>query len=202
MRGMKSVDLLAIVDFLYYGEANIYQENLDTFLNIAEELNLKGLDRGGGNGEDIINETKEHKHERVETSDLIPAPFRKTAKVEKNTSLNSSNFPEFISFEDQISTEKAVVIRKDEFSGELEELDNKINAMIGRGENLIPKGSAMIKVYVCKACGKEGASTTTLRAHIEANHIEGISIPCNSCQKAFRSRKALRQHRCKTLQFI
>ena len=95
-----------------------------------------------------------------------------------------------------------MVIRKDEFSGELEELDNKINDMIGRGENLIPKGSAMIKVYVCKACGKEGASTTTLRAHIEAKHIEGISIPCNSCQKAFRSRKALRQHRCKTLQFI
>ena len=43
MRGMKSEDLLAIVDFLYYGEANIYQDNLDTFLNIAEELQLKGL---------------------------------------------------------------------------------------------------------------------------------------------------------------
>ena len=43
MRGMKLEDLLAIVDFLYYGEANIYQENLDTFLTIAEELQLKGL---------------------------------------------------------------------------------------------------------------------------------------------------------------
>ena len=43
MRGLKSEDLLAIVDFLYYGEANIYQDNLDTFLNIAEELQLKGL---------------------------------------------------------------------------------------------------------------------------------------------------------------
>ena len=29
---------LPLVDFLYYGEANIYQENLDTFLKIAEEL--------------------------------------------------------------------------------------------------------------------------------------------------------------------
>ena len=49
MRMMKSEDLLAIVD-LYYGEANIYQENLDTFLNIAEELKLKGLNgtKGGG----------------------------------------------------------------------------------------------------------------------------------------------------------
>merc|ERR1711934_1336585 len=35
MRGMKSVDLLAIVDFLYRGEANVFQENLDSFLAIA-----------------------------------------------------------------------------------------------------------------------------------------------------------------------
>ena len=32
MRGVKSDDLLAIVDFLYRGEANIYQDNLDSFL--------------------------------------------------------------------------------------------------------------------------------------------------------------------------
>ena len=43
MRGVKSEDLLAIVDFLYRGEANVFQENLDSFLAIAEELQLKGL---------------------------------------------------------------------------------------------------------------------------------------------------------------
>ena len=43
MRAMKSEELLAIVDFLYFGEANIFQEHLDSFLNIAEELQLKGL---------------------------------------------------------------------------------------------------------------------------------------------------------------
>ena len=43
MRGMKSEDLLAILDFLYCGETNVYQENLDSFLAIAEELELKGL---------------------------------------------------------------------------------------------------------------------------------------------------------------
>ena len=43
MRGLKSEDLSAILDFLYCGEANIFQENLDSFLAIAEELQLKGL---------------------------------------------------------------------------------------------------------------------------------------------------------------
>ena len=41
MRGMKSDNLLAIVDFLYCGEANVYQENLESFLAIAEELQLR-----------------------------------------------------------------------------------------------------------------------------------------------------------------
>ena len=43
MRGLKASDLVAIVDFIYNGEANIHQEDLDGFLAIAEELQLKGL---------------------------------------------------------------------------------------------------------------------------------------------------------------
>ena len=43
MRKIKSEDLVAIIDFLYCGEANVYQENLNSFLAIAEELQLKGL---------------------------------------------------------------------------------------------------------------------------------------------------------------
>ena len=43
MRGVKYEELAAIVDFLYCGEANIFQENLDAFLSIAGDLQLKGL---------------------------------------------------------------------------------------------------------------------------------------------------------------
>ena len=51
MRGVKSEDLVAMIDFLYYGEAKLYQESIDSFLAIAEELNLKGL-TGKGKTED------------------------------------------------------------------------------------------------------------------------------------------------------
>merc|ERR1712129_573489 len=43
MRCLKSEDIVAMVDFLYFGEANVYQENLESFLALAEELQLKGL---------------------------------------------------------------------------------------------------------------------------------------------------------------
>ena len=43
MRGVKSENLTAMVGFFYQGEANVFQENLDSFLALAEELQLKGL---------------------------------------------------------------------------------------------------------------------------------------------------------------
>merc|ERR1711936_1173219 len=43
MRGVKSENLTAMVDFFYHGETNVFQENLDSFLVLAEELQLKGL---------------------------------------------------------------------------------------------------------------------------------------------------------------
>ena len=40
MRGMKAKDLVSVVDFVYYGEVNIYQD-LHDFLDIAGELKLR-----------------------------------------------------------------------------------------------------------------------------------------------------------------
>ena len=43
LRGFQSKDFASILDFLYFGEAKVYQEDLDSFLAIAEEIQLKGL---------------------------------------------------------------------------------------------------------------------------------------------------------------
>ena len=48
MRGIKAEYLVSIVDFIYHGETQMFQNDLDAFLNITEELQLKGL-RGGAN---------------------------------------------------------------------------------------------------------------------------------------------------------
>ena len=53
MRDVRPENLLAMVDFLYHGEANVSQENLDPFLVLAEELQLKGL-----RGNQTENETE------------------------------------------------------------------------------------------------------------------------------------------------
>ena len=45
MRNVSFENLSAIIDYLYLGEASLIEENLESFLQIAEELALKGLAR-------------------------------------------------------------------------------------------------------------------------------------------------------------
>ena len=83
----------------------------------------------------------------------------------------------------------SVALPNQEFYGEMEELDRKIDTLMGRGEKMIN----MRKSYVCQICGKEG-NKTNIKDHIEAKHLEGITIPCGLCEKTCRSRDSLRHH--------
>ena len=58
MRGLKAKDLEAAIDFMYTGEANIFQDDLDSFLSLAEELKLKGL-TGVKDEDDIVDSVNE-----------------------------------------------------------------------------------------------------------------------------------------------
>ena len=43
LKGVKSSELEYIVDFLYFGEASLEQDELNNFLETAQELEIKGL---------------------------------------------------------------------------------------------------------------------------------------------------------------
>ena len=43
LKGVKYQHLLAILDFMYHGEVNVAQEELNSFFAVAEELKVKGL---------------------------------------------------------------------------------------------------------------------------------------------------------------
>ena len=53
---------------------------------------------------------------------------------------------------------------------------------------------SMKKTTFRKVIGKEGFFSQNVK-HIEANHLEGLVVPCNYCEKTFRSKNALSQLR-------
>ena len=54
MRGVNIHHMASILDFMYYGEVNISQAELDTFLALAEELQVKGLTQKKGGHKDAM----------------------------------------------------------------------------------------------------------------------------------------------------
>ena len=254
MQGMKSENLLAIVDFMYNGKANIYQENLDTFLNIAEELQLKGLHESDEEDEEEIvdgntplnqngrptdpqmktdkDETKNKSHDKsfisqsfsedhygIISEELhlkglngtweqdgednplkqIDAPTvtrsgtqRKNKEVETENTLHDMSllYQSFSKHEFSSS----MTLPKDEFSGKMNERDEKIETIMYKGENKVKSGNQMVPEYICKVCGKKNRRTY-LKNHIESNHLEGISFPCNICEKTSKTRSALKFHK-------
>ena len=46
LKGVKYSDLLCVLNFMYHGEVNVAQEDLNSFLAVAEDLQVKGLTQG------------------------------------------------------------------------------------------------------------------------------------------------------------
>ena len=179
MRGVKSDDLLAIVDFLYHGEANVCQENLDSFLAIAEELQLKGL----------MGKTDEN----VENTDEKYVPPKNMPDHGKSQSIPNKLYDnQTLSRQIIEDGSNKTVAMSSHFSGNLDELDERVMSMMEKSENYLANRGKK-RADVCKVCGKEG-DRTQIKDHIEASHLEGIVIPCNLCDKSFRCRSALRCH--------
>ena len=90
-----------------------------------------------------------------------------------------------------LEKERRLVI-SNEFSGNFEELEEKIKSMMEKSSRRIPSGKEM--ALLCKVCGKEGTNKN-IKDHIEVHHIEGLVIPCDVCEKTFRSRNSLRMQK-------
>lgn len=78
LRGVSYNDLHCLLDFMYHGEVRVAQEDLNSFLAIAEELQIKGLTNKSGERKidgDVGEVTK--KPICTETSDSDEPPMKK-----------------------------------------------------------------------------------------------------------------------------
>ena len=183
MRGINSDDLLAIVDFLYRGETNINQENLESFLAIAEELQMKGL--MGEATQNVANANSNQKY----------VPQKSMQDFDRSTDIPKQMHDDGQTLSSKFSEDSSnrTVAVSSYFSGNLEELEERVISMMEKSENELGKNYGHRRAHVCKVCGKEGFGPT-IKDHIEANHLEGVVIPCNLCNKSFRSKDALKTH--------
>ena len=171
LNGFRSHDLSLIMDYIYQGEVQILQSDLDSFLDVAQQLKIEGLIGGEENSsnentikadvEDIeSNYSNDHNIEKTAAVFEDPReklPKTKTPRAERTVaSVSSSSYVDA----------KAAV------------------------DDIVEKTE---EGWMCKVCGKT-TKTLDIRRHAEI-HIEGLSFDCQLCDKTFRSRNSLKLHR-------
>ena len=168
--GVTSSELQSVLDYIYQGEVQVYQENLDRFLAVAERFQLEGL----MNLPDT-NKQEENVYQTLEEL-MSPTPTQSSGERRGYSQVKSST----------VKTETTAIVNIDEdTASNIEEIDAKI------AENIIRTND---NFYSCKFCGKSGVKARTdMKKHVET-HLEGLSFPCQHCGKTFRSRNALQLH--------
>ena len=196
MRGVKSEVLVAMVDFFYCGEANVYQENLDSFLALAAELQLKGLEEN--QNKENIDEIDPIKTEK----DKSPTPLKRVKPKPKaypqkvvTNKYSLSNSDEDINCTKP--SEETVIALSDQANyTDLDNLDETVKSMMAMTENRLGQQQRE-NTRICTTCGKEGQMSSIMN-HIESDHLSGLSIPCNICGKTVKSRQSLANHKVRS----
>ena len=183
LNGFTSKELNFVMDYIYQGEVQIFQDDLDDFLNVAQKLKIEGLIGGdspsGGSTKDehmasnddvgnYYEEEENTKHDAV-LDKMQPQVQSQDKKYVKTTLLATQSSSELVNSRSSslITTDVKAAVD---------------NLLVKDGEN-----------YRCNACGRSSSSNSNMRKHAEV-HIEGLTFECQLCGESFRSRRIIDNH--------
>ena len=187
LSGVNTADLKNMLDFVYNGEIQIDQNNLDNFLEIAQRFQLEGLQNGTDEDISIYGaEAEEFEQKLGKEIDKWSAPLGqlKTVDFEKNVKKLKGDFETKIK---RLKERMMISVPSFQFEN-IEELELKIDEIIEK------QSDGPIVHYKCLTCGKIG-KRAHIREHAEL-HIGGLCFPCQFCDKSFRLRNTFRRHKC------
>ena len=210
MRNVKGSCLASILDFIYHGEVNIQQEDLEEFMKVGGELQIKGLEaNSAGQISDVGHKIADSAHKMTNSVHKIANSGPKNTKDgHKNETISQG----------KIISNSTVYRRGKKTGGPRKKIDTMANDIhtkvepseednipdLDKGENkvlinitenpakyletldleidsMIHDAEIKGNPFTCKVCGKESNTKQHMRVHVEGAHITGPSFPCDKC---------------------
>merc|ERR1712133_156944 len=172
LTGVNSKELDFVIDYIYDGEVQIFQEDLNKFLAIAKILKIEGLVEHPLNQNDQnLQSFSNLSFPKTEEEEVDEKPTADFLKVE---------FPG----ENESKEKRRKKRRSVNVSTSIIDVKEAIEQLITNKED----------VFECRNCGKTTTRIGDLRKHVEI-HIDGLSYKCTACGNTFRNRVILSNHR-------
>ena len=169
LSGIHSTNLSLILDYIYQGEVQIYQEHLDSFIEVAQKLKIEGLVTRA-EGTKKSENVKQEVYEDMNSSEgIFTAQHIEDIEYDEKEVLGVRR------------QERRVAVTVNDNSAAEETIQEHLGREDGGG-------------YYCKVCNYSKKVKRDVVKHIET-HIEGLSYSCSVCTKTFRSRNSLDKHK-------
>ena len=206
LSGMSSDDVGLILDYIYNGEAKLYQGQLDSFLKSAKKLEIDGLyglrDEGNEDKGHDDNDLKglDENEILLDSSLLIKNEKgkREDTRQPKTENCNDklkcdkcdASFLKLLYLTRHIKKKHTDTPSDGENCTKIdvrsltqEEIGNKMKELYNK----------MDGVWMCSECSYENTNKGKIRRHIET-HIKGLIYTCKVCYKEYGTRNNWQSH--------
>ena len=173
LRGIQYSEIEPILQFMYLGEAKLYEERLNEFMSAVRDLEIKEL------------------YKRVKTNQ---AHDKTTQKLEEDSNFTSENDDDNISLEeaDNVGSNDSMQQTGKPISRlQCTQCDKTFSGKPGLW--LHTKSVHEGVKYPCSQCDFQAKRQLQLTEHIQSKH-EGVMYGCNQCDKQYIKQRDVTRH--------
>jgi len=218
LKGIGFEDLKSCLNFMYHGEVNVAQDDLNTFLVVAEELKIKGLTQNNGEKEhskkDVTIPAALHRPP-AQISPPKSEPFPKRARITPAAPVQPAVDDDIVEVEPEVKTEPAHEVAVaamaeegyeeenydyGEYNPETVEYDGGLMEQGDSGKDFRydDRVTAMVvegeQSFTCAVCNKESNRRGDLMKHIINKHVTAPAVVCQFCNKQYKNQNSLQVH--------
>ena len=184
LKGVKFAELNSILEFIYIGQTEVAQNDVESFMAAAKDLKIKGLLQEATKD----NTKSNYKREMVEDYKEDQTHFKEVAYEN-----SFENYP-VESTEDNlangISTNAEVKNDQNKYPCDFCSYQTKFSKDLRNHIKSKHEGQK----YSCDGCEKIYTHPNALRQHVRSVH-EGIRYPCDQCEHKSTEPSGLRSHK-------
>lgn len=185
LRGVTMEDLNALLNFMYHGEANVTQEDLNSFLAVAEDLDVKGLTSNDQEKATKRAGVDTAKFKRKSSGGAVSAKKRKVedetafdegSAVVKSETVSDDTFADDFSLEESYADEEGGNGDYDKSAGDdLEDYGEEGDPVAGTSSDGAKDETSWIR-RIGKAASRSGVWN-----HLKVNRKDETLVKCDYC---------------------